>query len=55
MVCRSITCGSSITSIPPSEAATGYSCLNRHLLNRPMYKELRTISFEAWHRASMAA
>ena len=27
MVCRSITSGSSITSIPPSEAATGFSCL----------------------------
>jgi hypothetical protein len=27
MVCRSITCGTSITSIPPSEASTGYSCL----------------------------
>ncbi len=27
----------------------------RHLLKRPMYKELRTISFDAWQRASMAA
>ncbi len=27
----------------------------RHLLKRPMYKELRTISFEAWQRARMAA
>ncbi len=26
----------------------------RHLLKRPMYKELRTISFDAWQRASMA-
>ncbi len=27
----------------------------RHLLKRPMYKKLRTISFDAWQRASMAA
>jgi putative transposase len=27
----------------------------RHLLKRSMYKELRTISFDAWQRASMAA
>ncbi len=27
----------------------------RHLLKRPMYKELRTTSFDAWQRASMAA
>ena len=27
----------------------------RHLLKRPMCKELRTLSFDAWQRASMAA
>ena len=27
----------------------------RHLLRRPMYKELRTTSFEVWQRASVAS
>ncbi len=27
----------------------------RHLLKRPMFKELRTASFDAWQTASMAA
>jgi hypothetical protein len=27
----------------------------RHLIERPMYKELRTISFDAWRRAGLAA
>ena len=27
----------------------------RHILKRPMYKEFRTASFDAWQRASMAA
>ncbi len=40
----------------PSTCAT-YNTFHhqRHLLKRPMFKELRTASFDAWQAASMAA